>query len=179
MCERAVFSPLATWGPREPPYTSRFLTPKKQHPSTHCCCAANAAIACAAIDLYPCAAIYPAIVLPASTHQPPTRHQCGGWLSHCFDCLALTSRAAADVELVRLLHHLLEHSTPAADATPVRPLAVAFDCLALTSRAAADVELVRLLHHLLAHTSHRRDASAAARCRIRLPRAHKLTSSCR
>ena len=72
-----------------------------------------------------------------------------------FDCLALTSRAAADVELVRLLH-LPAHTTPAADATPVRRLAVAFDCLALTSRAAADVALVRLLHR-------RREVGAAAR----------------
>ena len=45
-------------------------------------------------------------------------------LAVAFDCLALTSRAAADVELVRLLH-LPAHTTPAADATPVRPHSIA------------------------------------------------------
>ena len=69
-------------------------------------------------------------------------------LDVAFDCLALTSRAAADVELVRLLHLLASTHQP-----PMRPQCGGWlsHSIASHSRAAADVKLVRLLH-LPAHT---------------------------
>ena len=92
VCERAVFSPLATWGPREPPALSladksRFFDAQKSQ-CGYCTC-------------------------PHTPQQPPMRNQCG---------------------------------VPA---------------------------------HAHQHTSRRHDTSAAARCRIRLPRTHEQTRSCR
>ena len=97
-----------------------------------------------------------AAIVPARTHTPAADETPVRRLAVAFDCLALTSRAAADVELVRLLH-LLAHSTPATNATPVQSHSIA-----LHSRA-ADAKSVRLLQ-----------VPAPARCRIRFPCTHEL-----